>query len=996
MHRNSTQTMTTIFDEIKERVDLATVATRYTQLEHTGRNGRARGLCPLHSERTPSFFVFADTQRWHCFGCNQGGDVFDLVQHMEHLTPAETLRELAREAGVELAPLTPEQRAAHEEACTREAIFGVAVAHWQQAIHQPNSPGMAYAQGRGWTVDTIEYAGLGYHHDAGALRAALTRAGVNLEDAAAKAVLQTPTASLIYPHFQRGRVVYYAARGIADKRHWNPPQELVGARQPYYNHHYTSTAPTVIIVEGQGDGVSLGQLDMPAVALAGTAVDPDLIKTLRERHKQLYLGVENNDAGRTASRKLATHAGALARLVTWGGAESKRGYDANDWLVEFGDTITLHAKLHDAPTWLDILIQDAIAAPPEDAGDAIRRVLGALVHLDQFALTRLTDDICTRLDLNRSTFTTLLKMARLEAGLDQNGRPLYEVIGGQMCLRSYSRYGDETISPLLNATARIVADIVSDDGQTQQRLLEIDGALADGSKLPRAKVSADDFAKMIWVLPQWGARVIMTAGNGTAQHLRAAIQTLSTEIETRHEYTHLGWREIDGQPCYLTANGALGREGIIVQPPSDLQRYALPALDADKLPTALRASFRFLDVGDNTITLPLYAAMFLAPLASYVAPAFSVWLFGTTGSMKSTVTALAMSHYGVFSYNLPSPASWTSTTAYALRVKAFLCKDAPLWIDDYAKQSTTAGENELRKLAETLLREFGNRTGRSAGNVDGSLKTSHDPRGLVISTAEQLPPNPSIHPRLFAVEIHPGDITHGQDSALTHAQQHDAALYPMAMAGYITWLAGQLEGITERLKARREELAARATQSLQHLRSPMNVATLYIGWEMAITYLHSQDVVDDTQRDEWLQYGWEILVEVGAAQDADINREEDPIRLYFEALDNMLMQGTVYMRHRYQHDDASQDRPTLATRQTNAAFIGWYDDHYWYLLDKPAYNAVMQFFHNGSMVFPDSARGIKIKLLERGMLHPDISESYRHKVKIENDFVWVHRITRNE
>ena len=146
----------------------------------------------------------------------------------------------------------------------------------------------------------------------------------------------------------------------------------------------------------------------------------------------------------------------------------------------------------------------------------------------------------------------------------------------------------------------------------------------------------------------------------------------------------------------------------------------------------------------------------------------SVWLFGTTGSLKSTITALALCHFGRFSYNLPAPASWTSTTAYALRYKAFVCKDAPLWVDDYARQSTAAGENDLRKLAETLLREFGNQTGRSAGQADGSLRASHNPRGLVISTAEQLPPNPSIHPRLFAVEIHPGDISHGQHLSLIH------------------------------------------------------------------------------------------------------------------------------------------------------------------------------------------------------------------------------------
>jgi len=504
------------------------------------------------------------------------------------------------------------------------------------------------------------------------------------------------------------------------------------------------------------------------------------------------------------------------------------------------------------------------------------------------------------------------------------------------------------------------------------------------------------------VIPAWGARAMITAGNGTKNHLRAAIQTLSDEIESRHEYAHLGWRVVrasDGEDTlrYLSTSGAVGDDTVAVRLPDSLTAYRLPsAADPERLPDAIRASLRFMDVGEGTITVALWAAMYLAPLASVLPPSFTLWLFGTTGSMKSTLAALAMCHYGKFSYNLPAPGSWVSDTTYALRFKAFTCKDAPLWVDDYAKQSTSAGERELRKKAETLLREWGNRSGRSAGQADGGLRTTHNPRGMVVSTAEQLPPNPSIHPRLFAVEMHPGDITHGQGSALTQAQTDDASQYSTAMAGYIAWLAPQLDTLAQTLAARQDELTQRAGREMQHLRSPMNVATLFIGWEMGLRYAHAHGVLDDDDLAEWLRWGWDNLILLSQQQDAEINREEDPLRLYFEALDHMLLQGTVYMRHRYDANNAQMDKPQPMNRQPSAAFIGWYDEQYWYLLDQPAHNAVIQFHRAGGRVFPDSARGIKVKLLEQGLLHPDPSDKYRHRINLGDDMPRVLRILRNE
>ena len=97
-----------VVDEIKERVDVVEFISQYVPLRKAGRN--YKGLCPFHADTSPSFIVFPEGQRWHCFGaCGTGGDIFTFLMKRENLDFSEALRLLAQRAGIALAPRTEQQ-----------------------------------------------------------------------------------------------------------------------------------------------------------------------------------------------------------------------------------------------------------------------------------------------------------------------------------------------------------------------------------------------------------------------------------------------------------------------------------------------------------------------------------------------------------------------------------------------------------------------------------------------------------------------------------------------------------------------------------------------------------------------------------------------------------------------------------------------------------------------------------------------------------------------
>ena len=151
----------------------------------------------------------------------------------------------------------------------------------------------------------------------------------------------------------------------------------------------------------------------------------------------------------------------------------------------------------------------------------------------------------------------------------------------------------------------------------------------------------------------------------------------------------------------------------------------------------------------------------------FLNPGFTVFLVGRSGNLKSTLAALFLCHYGDFD-DKHLPASWESTDN-ALEKRLFILKDVPCVVDDYAPRADAYAQRRQEQRAQRIIRAMANRSGRSRLKADLSAQTEYIPRGLMISTGEDLPPGQSILARTLAIEV---DRDRIDLEKLTEAQQH--------------------------------------------------------------------------------------------------------------------------------------------------------------------------------------------------------------------------------
>ena len=323
-------------EEVRARNDIVDVVSQYVRL--TKRGSTYFGLCPFHSEKTPSFSVTPSKQMYYCFGCGAGGNVFNFIMQYENFTFYEALTMLAERAHVEI-PKTDMSAASREKAKEREALLEInkqaAQFYYYQLKQESGKPAREYLSRRGLSEETVRNFGLGYSDkysntlykylkEKGYSDSLLRESGLFVSNEKS-GMTDKFWNRVMFPIMDvNRRVVGFGGRVMGDgkPKYLNSPEtKIFDKSRNLYGLHAARTArkKNIILCEGYMDVIAMHQAGFTnAVASLGTAFTTGHASLLKRYTEEVLLLYDSDDAGVRAAQRaipILRDAGISSRVV---------------------------------------------------------------------------------------------------------------------------------------------------------------------------------------------------------------------------------------------------------------------------------------------------------------------------------------------------------------------------------------------------------------------------------------------------------------------------------------------------------------------------------------------------------------------------------------------------------------------------------------------------------------------------------------------------------
>jgi DNA primase len=397
---------------VKQQADIVKIIGDYVRLKKSGAQNYS-GLCPFHSEKSPSFSVHATRQFYHCFGCGQSGDVFSFLQKIENLSFPEAVRAVAQKCGIALPKRdfnSPEEAQESRQRGKLLDLHEAATVWFQDQLKSAEGAGAReYLTGRGVTPDAIAKFRIGFAPDSyTALRDRLA-SGVDAETLRASGLFswkeqEDGSSGNLYSRFRKritfpianesGKVIAFTARALDSAgnpgekpgpKYLNSPETpLYSKSQVLFNLDKARAAIRqhnfALLVEGQMDCISVFMTGVQNVlATSGTAFTEHQVNLLKRYCTQVVVNFDPDTAGANAAEKsiaLLTEEGFTVKVITL-----EDGLDPDRYIRERG-AAAYHAAARSAQGLPDYLIERARQLfPPRSPEGKVKALNFLLPHI---------------------------------------------------------------------------------------------------------------------------------------------------------------------------------------------------------------------------------------------------------------------------------------------------------------------------------------------------------------------------------------------------------------------------------------------------------------------------------------------------------------------------------------------------------------------------------------------------------------------------------------
>ncbi len=384
-------------DLVKQKIDIADFIGQYVKLQRAGRN--EKGLCPFHGEKSPSFMVSRERQTWHCFGCQKGGDIFSFLMEYEKIDFSESLKILAKSAGVTIhAPVYRTEQEQRKDVIYSLNSLAAQFYHFLLTKHAVGKDALTYlTDKRAIPLGLIEKLQLGYapHKPAALFDFLIKKKKQNLEDILASGLVSERYGRtqdffnhrIIFPITDvRENIIAFSGRALTDDvlpKYINTRETLVYKKSESlfgiaYAKDSMKKEGRVLLVEGEFDVISCFKEGISnVVAVKGTALTIEQIKLLKRYADKVLFCFDTDKAGTAAQKRsiaLLENEGVAAAVIV-----PPEGKDPDELLRE--NPVLFKKALKEEINIYDFLIHSAIKSHDASTPEGKRAVLDETIPM---------------------------------------------------------------------------------------------------------------------------------------------------------------------------------------------------------------------------------------------------------------------------------------------------------------------------------------------------------------------------------------------------------------------------------------------------------------------------------------------------------------------------------------------------------------------------------------------------------------------------------------
>ncbi len=493
-------------------------------------------------------------------------------------------------------------------------------------------------------------------------------------------------------------------------------------------------------------------------------------------------------------------------------------------------------------------------------------------------------------------------------------------------------------------------------------------------ELPEIEISKEDLNNFNFIIGSSWEKYAVVIGNNKSK-LREVCQILSRDtINETTIYTNTGFERIDGNLVYLYHNGAISKENIDVKADlseGGLQQYCFTDKEFN-IKEALQTSFNILKLAKEKVSIPLLAYIYITPLISLLREKniycdFLLMLIGGTNTGKSSLAAIANSHFGDFKRNTFNTS--LNDTISKIEKQSYMLKDCMFVPDDLNPEHN----GKKIELASKIIGSLADRQARGRVTSNIKIRKSYYARGTAILTGEFVPP--LAKSRLSRTIILDFDKTTVNVDNLLIMQEHTKKL-SYAMKMYIKFIIDNedeiLEECTEvikKLQKLQKLQSSKYTNILGRTKEARNI--LYLGFHLFLAFMLENDIIDEKQKEKLEEKAEKVLDEIMLSQARAIE-ETNPTEMFYNALEALINSNKVML------EDYSTGFPIRGA----GIKIGYFDSkvNRLYLYIDIIYNEVFTFYKKRNIVFPLTEPTLLKTLQEEGILETRDSDPSRKEI----------------